>query len=80
MPYEVVPIIDIPGYGDQAAVTVSDELKIKVGGETGIGPFFSLSVLRDAETLLGVRWYTRVDIRRVASRSDISLLSCCFAS
>jgi hypothetical protein len=31
MPYEVVPIIDIPGYGDTAAVAVSDELKIKVG-------------------------------------------------
>lgn len=30
MPYDVVPIIDIPGYGDKAAVTVSDELKIKV--------------------------------------------------
>lgn len=29
MPYEVVPIIEIPGYGDKAAVTVSDELKIK---------------------------------------------------
>lgn len=30
MPFEVVPIIEIPGYGNMAAVTVSDELKIKV--------------------------------------------------
>lgn len=31
MPFEVVPIIEIPGYGNMAAVTVSEELKIKVG-------------------------------------------------
>lgn len=30
MPYEVVPIIDIPGYGDKAAVVVCEKLKIKV--------------------------------------------------
>lgn len=28
LPYEVVPIIDIPGFGDQAAVKVCDDLKV----------------------------------------------------
>lgn len=28
LPYEVVPIIDIPGFGDQAAMKVCDDLKI----------------------------------------------------
>ena len=34
LPFEVVPIIDIPGYGSTAAITVCDELKIKSQNDT----------------------------------------------
>jgi hypothetical protein len=34
MPFEVVPIIDIPGYGDKAAQLVCEQLKIQSQNDT----------------------------------------------
>jgi leucyl-tRNA synthetase len=34
MPFEVVPIIDIPGYGDKAAQLVCEQLKVQSQNDT----------------------------------------------
>lgn len=34
LPYEVIPIIDIPGFGDQAAQVVCEQLKIQSQNDT----------------------------------------------
>jgi len=34
LPYEVIPIIDIPGFGDQAAQVVCEQLKVQSQNDT----------------------------------------------
>ena len=34
LPFEVIPIIDIPGYGDKAAAMVCEQLKVQSQNDT----------------------------------------------
>ena len=58
LPFEVVPIIEIPGYGTAAAQRVCEEMKIQsqVGAAGGGGGGYCTALERRQGRLLGCCW------------------------